>query len=184
MVLKSVKVDRNFKDLKLLEDITKQSFPPEEYVPCEKIIEMSESDNSINYLALYDDEKLVGYIVVKLYNMFSYLLFLAINPNCRSNGYGSKAIDFIKNKFKDYKQVVDFEMVEDDASNNEQRIKRRKFYLKNGYKPTGEFVRYKNIPFEIFSMDDDFDIELYKEMMSTIKIKGYKLEYEYFTQKD
>lgn len=33
MVLKSVKVDRNFKDLNLLEDITKQSFPPEEYVP-------------------------------------------------------------------------------------------------------------------------------------------------------
>lgn len=184
MSLKSIQVDKNFKDIKLLESITKQSFPPEEYVSPSIIIDMAEKDKTIHYLALYDQQNLVGYVVVKLHKIFSYLLFLAINPIYRSNGYGSKAIDFVKNKFKDCKQVVDFEMPDKESTNNEQRIRRRNFYLRNGYKPTGEFVKYKGISFEIFSMDDGFNIELYKEMLQTLKIKGYKMEYEYFTQKN
>lgn len=185
MFLKGVIVDKNFKDLKLLETITKQSFPQEEYVAPEIIIKMAEKDKNIFYLALYDNENLVGYVVVKLYKMYCYLFFLAISPDYRSNGYGSKAIDFIKNQFKDYKHIVDFEMVDETAENNEERIKRRNFYIKNGYKPTGMFLKYLNLSFEIFTMNDDFDLEIYKDLMNTIKIDGYSnLDFKYFSIKN
>lgn len=176
-MLKFIEINNNFKNMDELEVLSKDAFPPEEYLSPNKIIKMAQNDKDIKFLALYNKDNFIGYTVIKLYKTIAYLFFLAINPKYRSKGYGSEAIKLIKNEYKNYQHVVDFEMLDKYAPNIKQREKRREFYLKNGYKPTGQFLSYLGVSYEVFCSDDNFDFEIFKEMLKTLKIKGFKPEF-------
>lgn len=129
------------------------------------------------FLALSEQDSFVGFMVVKTYNDLAYLFFLAIDPTCRSRGYGSRAIETLKAEYPGKKQVVDFEMLDDQAQNKEQRKRRRDFYLRNGYRETGVFLSYLGVDYEVFCMDRSFQEDDFKEMMKTIHIKGFSPHY-------
>ena len=156
--------------------LAKEAFPPEEYLAPAKLAEMSEADG-FDFLALKDGEAFVGFMAVMIYENLAYLFFLAIDPSCRSKGYGSRAVETLKAEYPEKKQVVDFEMPDETADNSRQREKRRIFYLRNGYKETGFFLSYLGVDYEVFCMDDDFEPEVFKEMMKTIRVDGFKTRY-------
>ena len=83
----------------------------------------------------------------------------------------------LKAQYPGKKQVVDFEMLDETADNSRQREKRRNFYLRNGYKETGFFLSYLGVEYEVFCMDDDFEPEVFKAMMKTIRVEGFKPKY-------
>ncbi len=83
-------------------------------------------------------------------------------------GYGSRAIEALKVLYKGKKQVVDFEIPDKETLNNTQRLRRRQFYLKNGYKETGLFLSCKGANYEVFCISNDFDEEEFKDMMKEI----------------
>ena len=68
-------------------------------------------------------------------------------------------------------------MPDDTADSSRQRKKRREFYLRNGDKETGLFLSYLGVDYEVFCMDDDFEPEVFKAMMKTIQVKGFKQKY-------
>jgi len=175
-MLHCIKIDKNFIDLDKIESLALEAFPPEEYLAPSKIIEMSEKAD-LNFLAVYDNDQFVGFTVVKLYKTMAYLFFLAINKEMRGQGYGNKIIQKIKENYPDYSLVVDFEMIDKKAPNYNQRVKRKNFYLKNGYKETGHFLSYLGVNYEIMAMNDNLNIDLFKKLISTIKIKGLKPKY-------
>lgn len=158
-----------------IESLAREAFPPEEYLAPSKLAEMAMSDN-FDFWALLDDDKFIGFMAVQLYENMVYLFFLAISPQYRSKGYGNRAIETLKETYPDKKQVVDFEMLDETAPNCRQREIRRIFYLRNGYKETGFFLSYLGVDYEVFSMDD-FEPEVFKAMMSTLKIDGFKPKY-------
>lgn len=53
--------------------------------------------------------------------------FLAIDPSYRSKGHGSRAIKILKAKYPGKKEIVDFEILDDNVQNHAQRKKRRIF---------------------------------------------------------
>lgn len=172
MKLKIEKITENFFDLKKVDNLAKEAFPIEEYLAPSKMIEMSKEDG-FDFLALYDEDTFIGFVTVKTYKSIAYLFFLAIDSQYRSRGYGGKAIQTLIELYPNYQHVVDMEMISEYAPNNNQRIKRKKFYLRNGYKPTGHFLTYLNIDYEILCMDDDFDFDTFKELMSSIRIPDF-----------
>lgn len=103
--------------------LAKEAFPPEEYLTPSKLVEMAKEDNC-DFLALTDNDSFVGFMVVYTYQNLAYLFFLAINSTCRSKGYGSRAIETLKAKYPGKKQVVDFERLDETASNYKQREKK------------------------------------------------------------
>ena len=156
--------------------LAKEAFPPEEYLAPTKLAEMAKSDN-FDFWALSDEDTFVGFMVVQTYNSLAYLFFLAIDSSCRSKGYGTRAIETLKAEYPDKKHIVDFEMLDDTSNNNEQRMKRREFYLCNGYKETGLFLSYLGVDYEVFCMDDDFKPEEFMAMMQTIRVDGFNPKY-------
>lgn len=152
--------------------LAKEAFPPEEYLAPTKLVEMSKADN-FDFLAILDRDKFVGFQVVQTYKTMAYLFFLAIDEPCRSQGYGGSAIETLKAEYPDKKHTVDLEMLDDRAENHIQREKRRRFYLRNGYRETGWFLSYLGVDYEVLCMDDTFDIAMFKEMMSTIQVEGF-----------
>ena len=159
-----------------INSLAKEVFPPEEYLAPDKLVEMSNADN-FDFLALMDGDAFVGFMVVQTHNNLSYLFFLAIDSSCRAKGYGSRAVETLLSLYPAKKQVVDFEMQDKAASNNEQRMKRRQFYLKNGYKETGLFLAYRGVDYEVFCMDNDFEPQEFKDMMKEIHVDDFEPKY-------
>lgn len=159
-----------------INNLAKEAFPPEEYLAPTDLVKMSRADN-FDFLLLTDDEQFVGFMVVQTYKDLAYLFFLAIDLSCRSKGYGSYAIEALKEAYPEKKQVVDFEMLDEQADNYEQRRKRRNFYLRNGYKETGLFLSYLGVDYEVFCMGDEFDVDEFKELMTTIQVEGFNPKY-------
>ena len=156
--------------------LAKEAFPPEEYLAPEQLLKMAEEDR-FDFWILSDGDTFVGFMVVQTYKNLAYLFFLAIDSSCRANGYGSRAIETLRVLYPDKIQVVDFEMLDESAPNNRQRIKRRQFYLKNGYKETGLFLSYLGVDYEVFCMSEDFDPKEFKEMMKEIRVEGFEPKY-------
>ena len=66
--------------------------------------------------------------------------YLAVSSRIRSKGTGSYIMQNVCREFSDKKIVLLIERLEDDADNRDQRIARRKFYLKNGFSSSGIFI--------------------------------------------
>lgn len=158
--------------------LAREAFPPEEYLAPSLLAEMAEAED-FDFLALTDRGAFVGFMAVRTYRDLAYLFFLAIAPDRRSQGYGSRAIETLRAAYPGKKQVVDFEMPDDTAANRRQREKRRAFYLRNGYRETGLFLRYWGVTYEVFCMGEDFEPEVFQAMMETIRVEGFHPVYFY-----
>jgi len=156
--------------------LAKEAFPPEEYLAPEQLLKMVEADN-FDFWILSDGDAFAGFMVVQTHKNLAYLFFLAIDFTCRGKGYGSRAIETLRALYPAKIQVVDFEMLDESASNNIQRIKRRQFYLKNGYKETGLFLSYLGVNYEVFCISDHFDTQEFKDMMKEIRVEGFDPKY-------
>ena len=176
MKLKTEYITEHNRFWREINNLAKEAFQPEEYLAPIELVRMSKANN-FDFLLLTDDEQFVGFMVVQTHRNLAYLFFLAIDSSCRSKGYGSYAIEALKEAYPEKKQVVDFEMLDEKADNYEQRKKRRNFYLRNGYKETGLFLSYLGVDYEVFCMEDDFDVEEFKELMTTIQVEGFNPKY-------
>lgn len=176
MKLNTEKITKESQYWNKIDSLAIEAFPPKEYLAPDKLVEMSMADN-FDFWALTDGDASVGFMVVQTHKNLAYLFFLAIDPSCRAKGYGSQAIETLRALYPDKKQVVDFEMIAEAAPNNIQRIKRRQFYLKNGYKETGLFLSYLGVDFEVFCMSDDFNAQEFKDMMKEIRVEGFEPKY-------
>ena len=90
----------------------------------------------VDFLAIYDDEELIGFTYLVTHKDLTLVFYLAIDESFRSKGYGKKAIDAIKNKYPNNTIILDIEAIDEQAENYEQRLRREKFYLKNGFRPS------------------------------------------------
>ncbi len=166
------RITDNFADMESLNALAKEAFPPEEYLAPTELIDMQEKIN-LDFWALYDDDRFVGFMTIVTHEQMAYLFFLAIDALYRSNGYGGKALAELFKQYPTYQQVVDMEMLDEHADNKEQRITRRKFYLRNGYKPTGHYLTYFGVSYEVLCKDEDFDFEMFKELLKVLPIKEF-----------
>ena len=178
MKLNTEKITKGSRFWQQIDFLARDAFPPEEYLAPDTLAEMSKADN-FDFWALTDADLFIGFMVVQTHKDLAYLFFLAIDPSCRVKGYGSRAIETLRTLYPGKKQVVDFERLDETAPNNEQRRKRRQFYLRNGYKETGLFLSYLGVDYEVFYMGSDFEPQEFKDMMKEIRVDGF--EPEYFT---
>jgi hypothetical protein len=63
-------------------------------------------------------------------------------------------------------------------SNDSQTFSQKKTI--NGYKETGQYLTYQGTSFEVLCLEDNFNIELFKEPMSTLHVKNFNPRF--FTQ--
>lgn len=68
-------------------------------------------------------------------------------------------------------------MIDASADNNPQRIKRKEFYLSNGYKETGLFLSYQGVDYEVMCMGEDFSEKEFKGLMKAVKVQGFSPKY-------
>lgn len=157
--------------MKLLEELAMEALPPEEYLAPNNILELSR-ETDMDFRALYDKDCFIGYSDVVRHSNMAYLFFLAIIPENRSKGSGSNILISLSEKYKSYQFTVDFEMIDENASNNEQRIRRKGFYMRNGFKETDLSLTYFGVWYEVMCKNCDFNIKTFKEMYTKFLSKA------------
>ncbi len=142
--------------------INNEAFPKNERCPLERFFELKEMGLDVDILGLFDKDELLGFFVAMKKGICAYAWFFAIRSDLRSQGLGTKALSLIFDRYKDYQIVLDFEALDESVPNNEQRIHRKNFYLRNGFKETGYFQYYCETEFEIVCSDNKLDANSYE----------------------
>ena len=119
-------------------------------------------DSKFNFLEILEDGNEVGFIALWVFDGFIFIEHLAIDSDKRNGGYGSKALNLVKEKYN--KPLI----LEAEAPETEQQIKRIRFYNRHGFKlnsfdyiqPSyhgGEGVPLKILSFPEMLLQEEFD---------------------------
>lgn len=111
-----------------------------------------------------EENQILGFVVLIPYKDMVMVDYLAVSSRIRSKGTGSYIMQNVCREFSDKKIVLLIERLEDDADNRDQRIARRKFYLKNGFSSSGIFITGASGNMEIMNYGEKVTPEKYMSL--------------------
>lgn len=133
-----------------IEKLYLESFPEEERFPFWILEECSKEDNS-DLLAILDNDRFIGMCYLVNCNNAYYLMYLAVEPELRNQNYGSRILADLKEKYKTLFLSVD--EPKDDIS-----IRRKSFYLKNGFYDTNNYYEDTGVNYEVLCTNPEYEI--------------------------
>lgn len=140
MGLRVEKVRRS-KRKKDIKQIYFDAFPKEERMPFPMMIAMSYLWNT-KFLSYYDGDTLCGLIYLATVGRQTFVMFFAVDKELRSCGYGSQILDSVQKAHPKNTIIISIEPCCDKSADDlEVRMRRKKFYLRNGYQETGYFMK-------------------------------------------
>ena len=157
----------NGEDNGYFEQINDEAFPLLERMSFDEIFDFA-SDTNTDVLGIYDDKKPIGFVVLLKNEECGYIYYLAMDSRIRSKGYGSAAIQKMIEVYSDLLLVLDFEVIDENAENNAQRIRRKNFYLRNGFHETGYYTMLRNDCFEVVCSGGELCKSALKDLLCII----------------
>lgn len=154
-------------DFSAIEGLYIMSFPKEERKPFSMLFEFR-AQKKAELLVARDqkNDELVGLVFVLLHGDKVLLDYLAIMPECQNKGYGGSTIRAISNRYRKKSVIGEIESVDMPTDNQEQRMRRLDFYLKNGMCRSGLVVNLFGCEFELIYLSDrKVTFEEYKDFL-------------------
>lgn len=136
MRLQAKRVYSGFSDFEKLDTLNKEAFPMEERVSMQNMVSLADKKH-LELWAMYDGKTFVGFFSMLVHAQCAFVFYLAIDAAQRSKGYGKSALALIRELYPSCQVMLDIEPVDETAANNTQRVKRRQFYLRNGFHGSG-----------------------------------------------
>ncbi len=127
-----------------------------------------------NFLEIFYNETEVGFITLWDFPEFVFIEHIAIDEDKRAGGYGSKTIELVKETYK--KPII----LEAEAPETEQQIKRIRFYDHLGFKINSydyEQPSYhggEGVPLKILSFPELICQEKFDLFIKRTRENGYK----------
>lgn len=146
--MKVRKISSDNKELNNLKKLYLEAFPKEERLDF-KFLTEKQNEGKGNFLGFYDDEGLVGMMYYAEYKGIVYIFYFAVDPKYRSKGYGKIMLNYMCEKFNEHKIILLVEELDENAENNDQRIRRKNFYLRNAFTGNEQFLVALGINFEL-----------------------------------
>lgn len=157
-------------DIPLMDEVNLEAFPPEELMSTEMQMELA-AKGSLEVWAVYDGLTFVGFTTVYPHTRLAYVFFLAVSSKTRSHGYGSRILSMLREQYSGKRIVLDIEPLDPGAPNYDIRVRRKQFYLRNGFHESGWLLKYLGLSFEVLYAEapGEFRIGDYEEMMDGIR---------------
>ena len=131
------------------------AFPKEERMPFPLMVGMSCLWNT-DFLAFYDGEVLCGLAYLATVGKQSFLMFFAVKEELRSKGYGGRILERLRSLHPHHLRIVSIEPCRGEEAQLAQQLRRKAFYLRNGYRETGYFMRLAGQDQEILAENGVF----------------------------
>ncbi len=157
-------------DKVVLEEINTEAISENERTSLDNLFATG-ADGHLEVLGIYEENGPVGFFVVRKYKSTRYLAYFAVKAEWRSKGIGSKALALLIDRYPNCQIVVEFEAPRKDVKEDDMIVRRRNFYLRNGFHETGWFTFYDGVEFEIACsrpMFDKHEFEGFVEYFGTI----------------
>lgn len=125
-------------------------------------IEHPQGPVSTEILGIYPDEapdSFCGYFLTLTSDVAVYMYYFAILPDLRGKGIGAKALKALVRRCGDKPLMFDFESIYQECDDLEQRMRRRDFYLRNGFHETGWLMEQNGVELIIACSSEDFNID-------------------------
>lgn len=176
-VLHTETVSRKMNEYEDVRRLMRTAFPRNEQVPL-WILNILALRKSVNFRAFYDDEQFCGIMYTTEIDKYIYVLYMAINDQIRSKGYGTKMLNWLKSD-TDKIIVLDVESINPTAVNAQQREKRVSFYSRNGIFDTGcKFTDWDETHSALTSDIDGFDAKEFESLLSSFSFGTCKIRNE------
>ena len=150
-------------DAGMLRELNDEAFPPEEHIDIDYLFNGLKRLNQ-EILGIYCDGAFAGFFAMLVHGKCAYISYFAVRPDLRSRGIGGAALSRLREHYAGFQIVVDFEAPDDGAPNNAMRVRRRAFYLRNGFYATGYYQYYMDTEFEITCSQPDYDRAGYERL--------------------
>ena len=89
--------------------------------------------------------------------------YLAVAKRRRGTGVGTQMLKALIEHYKDYGVFLEIEMLNPEAKNNPQRIRRREFYLRCGLQPMGTYARLFGVDMELLGIGCHLSFDEYRD---------------------
>ena len=151
-------LSQNSVDKQIADKINEEAFPEYERNSLDDMY-ASDTADKIEILGIYAANAIVGFFIVRKYVSIRYLAYFAVSQEKQSAGIGSQALKLLFYRYPDAQIVAEFETPDDRCDNNAIRLRRRSFYLRNGFYETGWYSYYDDTEFTIICSVPGFDKE-------------------------
>ncbi len=130
------------------------SFPDTEKIPPVQLARTIGHGGRMRYY--FDSDVFVGFSLTYDHDGIRFITYIAVVPELRGEGYGSEILESIASDGTPRGMFLTAETVHGEKEDLKQRNDRRRFYLRNGWKPTGLVIPGK-IDMEVYQLDNDLD---------------------------
>lgn len=166
------------RDLRKMKRIYLYSFPKAERKPF-GLMKVKARQGVMELLALKSGKKLLGMAVTVLYKDLVLLDYFALAGSCRGCGRGSEGLKLLKERYAEKRMLLEIELPSEAPLQHPERIRRKKFYLRNGMQETGMHVMVFGVPMEVLTAGGALTYEeyhtLYKNVIGTFFAKKVSL---------
>ena len=172
MDLKAVAVSSKLKEYREIKDLMCRAFPKEELFPM-WVLRALATRESVDFLAYYDADSFCGISYSISSKDIVFALYLAVNEQIRSRGYGSAILQYLKRKFPDKQLALNIEQLEPGSKDYAQRVRRFAFYAKNGFVDTQYQITDHSGSYQILATTDNLPVEAYKSAIKQLSFGLY-----------
>ena len=171
MNLKYVLVDKDNKDIAKTKHLFEHAFPVEERPPFNIFITFKKQELYNVYL----NDEFVGLVDLVIKDDIIYLFFLAVKKKYRYQGIGSQILHDLQDKYINYNIFLLAEEVNDKYIDNINRIKRLKFYERNGFKVSSTIISEYNIRYQVLYNKKEVYLSTFLAMMEYLLEDYYQI---------
>ena len=141
-------------ELRILETINEEAIPEEERCALSDMFATGAKVRCIDV-----DREPAGFMAVRYYGDLVYLAYFAVRRDLRSKGIGGMAVRELIRQNPGRQIVAEYEAPDPQSADYAMRLRRKRFYFRNGFRETGWYTSYDNTEFEIGCAGKDFDPE-------------------------
>jgi hypothetical protein len=150
-----------------LKKLYKKAFPLNERKPFQMIKQKAAGSETDVWL-LDEEGEFLGLAITMNIDDLVLLDYFAIHGKKRGTGYGSEALQLLREKYGDKRFFLEIESVYEEAADLEMRKKRKHFYLKNGLSEIGIMTRLFGVDMELLGFGCKVSFEEYRGMYRQI----------------
>lgn len=149
-----------------------EAFPEVERKPFPLLLEKQRQGKmELDYIAS-DEEDFLGLAIFIFDRELVLLDYFAIASNQRNSGTGSMALQLLMERFEEKTFLLEAESTLSPAKNQEQRLKRKAFYLRNGMVQTDLLISISGVEMEVYTTGKKLEFQSYCDIYRHVFSKG------------
>ena len=149
------------------------AFPKEERVLF-GLLRLLALRRGIDLVCYREGETFCGFTYTVTEGNVVFVLFFAVNEALRGQGYGSSILKFLRKKNPGRTVILNVEPLDSEAENAEERVRRVRFYEKNGFFDAGYDIDEIGGKFRVFATEKCIDVDAYLKVFGRMSFGFWK----------